>query len=291
MSDVFGVVYGLYDPRDGALRYIGQTTVPLAKRLCLHTARKELSNRRHVTSWLKQLSGLGLLPRIEELAVAYSREVLDTLETNLISEARSRGDKLTNHTNGGRGMSGYILSKETRSKMSVSRTGVHRSDETKAKISAANKGLVRSEELKKQWSIAHRSERTIQQIEATQGLVVQVQPRVFPKYESNLAGSKHPLYRGDLSTELILADLQSGLSRKQVAEKYRVTPRFICRRLFQAERAGISTPRSNRGRVIPTELILQRLGEGLTRKQVAEELGISIPLVSLRLRQMAVENG
>lgn len=290
MADRFGTVYGLYDPRDEALRYIGQTTLSLARRLCSHITRKELSNRRHVTSWLKQLTGLGLLPRIEELAVAYSRVELDTLEIKFISEAHSRGAKLTNHTRGGRGMSGYILSEETRRKMSVSRTGFHHDAAAKAKISAANKGLIRSNELKKQWSITHRSERTSQQIEFAQGRVVQVQPKVFPKYKCDLAGSKHPNYKCNISTELVIADLKSGLSRKQVADKYGVTSKFICRRLAQAERSGVDTPRSNRG-VNPTELILQRLGAGLTRSQVAEELGISVPLIALRLRQGVVKNG
>lgn len=290
MATVFGVVYGLYDPRDGALRYIGQTTLSMSRRLCSHLTRKELSKKRHVTAWLNQLKKESLLPHIKRLATAYSREGLDFLEVRSIAEAKTRGDRLANHTDGGRGMSGYTLSSETKSKMSTSRTGLHQSAETKAKISAVNKGIVRSAKLKVQWSLTHRSDLTVQQIGLVRDSVVQVRPKVLPGYKrSSVAGSSHPRYRGDVFTTSILNDIESGLSRKQVADKYKVTSRFIGKRLFQAKRAGVSIQVSNRG--VPTELILQRLGAGLTRSQVSEELGISVSLIALRLRKGVVESG
>ena len=290
MATVFGIVYGLYDPIDGTLRYIGQTTLSMSRRLCSHLTRKELSKKRHVTAWLNQLKKENQLPSIEKLANAHSREELDSLEVKLIAEAKASGTKLTNHTDGGRGLSGYILSSETRAKMSISQTGRHQSAETRAKVSAANKGRVRSEDLKKQWSLTHRSKRTTQQIELVQDSVVQVRFKTLPEYKRNsMAGSSNPRYRDDISTALILNDIRLGLSRKQVADKYGVTPRLVGKRLFQAKRAGISIQVSNRG--VPTEVILQRLGSGLTRSQVSEELGISVPLIALRLRQGVSGNG
>lgn len=282
---LYGIVYGLYDPRTGELRYIGQTTSTLKRRLSSHLSRNELSKRRHVTSWLKQLKWDELAPRIEQLAKAYSKEELDSLEIAMIAEARLRGDRLTNHTEGGRGMKGFTISEETRAKVSASNMGHVVSPGTRAKISAANKGKIRSSELKKQWTISSRSEKTIRQIASVQGVAIQTATKTAPGYKRNgFSGSNHPLFREGIQTELIISDLQSGMSRKQVAEKYEVTPRFIGKRLRQAERAGVgNVPKSNRG--IPTEVILQRLGKGLSRAQVAESLGISTSLVILRLRQ------
>jgi uncharacterized protein (DUF433 family) len=289
-SPHYGVIYGLYHPLTRELRYVGQTTLTLNRRLSLHLTTANLSKRRHLTAWLQQLKQVGLVPKIETLAVARSRVELDQLEIQLIAEAHLRGDHLTNHTEGGRGMSGFTLSVETRAKMSASRKGHKVSESTRAKISSANKGLVRSDSLKAQWSVQHRTEQTTRLISEAQSESFSTTPRkVTPYKRKSMAGQQHHAYQKGVSTVLIIADLKAGLSRKQVAEKYAVTPRFICRRLVQAEREGLLVPKSNRG--IPTGKILQKLGEGLTRAQVAEALGISVSLIVLRLRQIRTVNG
>jgi hypothetical protein len=63
---------------------------------------------------------------------------------------------LHNRTDGGEGVSGYIVSEETRKKLSEMRKGKTLSEETKRKVSAAGKGRTHSEETKIKISEAHK---------------------------------------------------------------------------------------------------------------------------------------
>lgn len=212
----YGLVYGLYDPLTDELRYVGQTTLPLDRRLSTHLSPKNLSRRRHSSCWLRHLVSRGLKPQIRPLGSAASRGELDALETKVILEAREKGYRLTNHTDGGRGMAGYTLGVETRKKMSESRQGHSVSDQTRAKISKARKGWRPNEEMLRTWGAERRPASTLQLIENLEAF----------------EGTPDPCRSG-----------------------------------------------------IPTSLILKKLGEGKTRAQVAIELGISVPLIALRLRK------
>ena len=344
----YGVVYGLYDPRDGALRYVGQTTRPLRKRLDFHLSNHNLRGHRHSSHWLSQLRALGLIPQAKQLAKAGSREELDALEIRLIAEARVRGDRLTNHSDGGGGSNGLKRSEETknrirqrllgckrseatRSKLSAAKTGqklseatkkkisetmaAHpdsaetrkkkgdhsrgkpKSDATRGKISVARMGHVVSEDTRTKISVANtgkvRSDDTRARISAAQmgnqrGLgrtaTAEAKLNLSIAHKGLMAGSKHPHYRHDISTEDIIAKLRDGLSRKQVAEALGIDPRQIGKRLKQAERAGVAdVPKSNRG--ISTSLIQQRLAEGVKVHQIAKEFGLAVVTVYLRLRK------
>jgi hypothetical protein len=53
-----GTIYALVDPRDGAVRYIGQTTKTVAERLAGHIARPAP----RVGVWISELREVGLAP-------------------------------------------------------------------------------------------------------------------------------------------------------------------------------------------------------------------------------------
>lgn len=154
---MIGVIYGLYDPRTGALRYIGQTCQTLQRRLSLHIwAARNVRRHRHVTSWVKSLLSLGLQPTISTLETTAAPENLDRMEMEAIERAFARNERLTNHTLGGQGARGRKLSpehkarlhsKEARAKMAATRKGqrsprkgVTLSEETRAKISQGKRG-------------------------------------------------------------------------------------------------------------------------------------------------------
>lgn len=94
-------IYGLIDPRNGHLRYIGQTYWG-KRRFCCLVSKYALKPKTHKVSWIKSLLDKGLLPQIiilEEAPVAQ----LSELEIFYIEYFKSLGCKLTNTTAGGEG--------------------------------------------------------------------------------------------------------------------------------------------------------------------------------------------
>lgn len=86
-------IYGLTDPRDGGVRYVGRTRLPLRSRLVGHISDK--SNRRKA-QWIAELLALGLRPGIVTLAATNKWPVAQRMEFEVIAEARRRGWMLTN---------------------------------------------------------------------------------------------------------------------------------------------------------------------------------------------------
>ena len=150
MSDelpvIYGVVYGLYDPRDGKLRYVGQTKHKLKKRLSQHLGQRELCvlPPTHKTKWLSLLLRLGTSPRIKTIDVAFTKEELDQLEITHIA----KNEGLTNTSTGGKGNPGHVASTETRRKMSIARKGKPMTAAARINMSAAQKGRTFTAETK-----------------------------------------------------------------------------------------------------------------------------------------------
>ena len=89
-------IYGLFDPRTGALRYIGKANCS-QKRYNQHVRD---CHRRHtpVYLWLRELLSLGLLP---ELTVLEHAADWCESEKRLIAAARAQGQRLLNVAPGG----------------------------------------------------------------------------------------------------------------------------------------------------------------------------------------------
>lgn len=135
------IIYGLIDPRNNQLRYIGKTTCGLQRRLRLHLTRRNLTPKRHSSRWLAGLVAAGMEPEIfsiEEIAA-----VGDWVEAEQfwISYFRFIGADLTNLVDGGEGVSGYRFSEERKRQLSELFKGRQFDDVWKAKISAAKKGV------------------------------------------------------------------------------------------------------------------------------------------------------
>lgn len=144
------VIYGLIDPRDLCLRYVGKSKNPI-KRLRSHL--KEEGDTRKCR-WLGQLKSLGLMPN---LVILENCEDVDwqASEAKWISFFRRpewSGDRLCNHTNGGEGLINPSI--ETRQKLSHLQTQrmkdlIHRqkvfTTERNEKISKSLTGLKKTE--------------------------------------------------------------------------------------------------------------------------------------------------
>lgn len=105
-------IYGLVDPRDGQLRYVGKTTRKLSRRLIEHLGKS--TKKTHKSNWLAALAKLGLKPTLVEIQVV-DIEVENQAETHWIAYFKSLGFRLTNGTVGGDGLVGFRkLDQQTR---------------------------------------------------------------------------------------------------------------------------------------------------------------------------------
>lgn len=97
MRDVF--IYALVDPLDNQIRYVGQSVDP-TKRLLHHVLPSGLKEKNYKANWMKQLSVLGLQPKLIILEKTLDAFANDR-ERFFIRIYGSFGFKLTNMTQGG----------------------------------------------------------------------------------------------------------------------------------------------------------------------------------------------
>lgn len=121
------LIYGLIDPRDGQLRYVGRSSSGLKRPQS--TQRKALKgfegNKTYKVFWLKELASVGLKPEIEVIEGHSSIAELGDSEIFWIAYFKSIGCRLTNTTVGGEGgLEGMKHTTETRHKMSATRGGL-----------------------------------------------------------------------------------------------------------------------------------------------------------------------
>lgn len=182
-------IYGLWDPRDYQLRYIGKTKDAPQKRLKAHIQEAKFGGNNHKNNWIKQLLLEGLEPSLEILEEC-TDETWEQSEKDWIAECKNFGLNLVNITNGGEGGIGELVKgkpshrkgkkllithilkiksamqqrvgqprpEEVRKKISDSHKGKTLGEETKRKIGLSSKGrnvgLKRSEETKRKMSEA-----------------------------------------------------------------------------------------------------------------------------------------
>lgn len=136
------VVYGLVDPRTGALRYVGKT-IDASKR---REAHMRGSGHGHRANWIKGLHRENLLPVFCVLEACSTVDAYQA-EQEWISMARAWGADLTNHDDGGPGRTGAKASLETRKKLSESHKGHRIPIDVRAKMSLAHMGLPKPKKL------------------------------------------------------------------------------------------------------------------------------------------------
>jgi hypothetical protein len=130
-------IYGLFDPRTDACRYVGKTVKPLSERLRGHV--RDAIRRKHSVrrfSWVLSLLAAGVEPVIKELEVVTSGSWQD-VEKRWIAKFRANGVDLVNTTYGGDGCTGMIHSEKTKTQMSISARRAQANPELRARIGAA----------------------------------------------------------------------------------------------------------------------------------------------------------
>ena len=126
-------IYGLFDPRDGRLRYIGKAANPRF-RLTKHRNPDGIAKEFTVGRWVLHLKSLGLDPVMVVFDWVGKDEWAD-VERAYIAQARADGIDLANLSPGGDGSQGAGHGPEARAKVSAAQKGRKRAPETRAKIS------------------------------------------------------------------------------------------------------------------------------------------------------------
>lgn len=135
------LIYGLKDPRTGAIRYVGKSATGL-KRPRVHKSRsRDPSNKTHVANWIRELTALGFDYEIVVLEYLPNNTAFREAEPRWIAKLRADGYDLTNSTDGGDGIWGHRHSDETRKKMSTTRKGRVFSEAHKQALSKARQGI------------------------------------------------------------------------------------------------------------------------------------------------------
>lgn len=121
------IVYGLADPRDGVVRYVGATRQILKRRLAQHVKTTRSDPR---SLWIRGLLSEGVTPVI--VVLGEPTDDWASVERRLIAEMPG----LLNRNAGGDGTDAHTS--EVRLRMSQARAGHGVTEETKRKIGASN---------------------------------------------------------------------------------------------------------------------------------------------------------
>lgn len=117
------IVYGLFDPRKPLelenVRYIGQTTQPITKRLKQEIYDAKRGIKRHSYNWIRSLLNDGVEPIVRVLVECERGDHLDNAERFWIAYGRFNGWDLTNEADGGEGQTpGFRMTNLQRQQLS-----------------------------------------------------------------------------------------------------------------------------------------------------------------------------
>lgn len=153
------LVYGLIDPRNGELRYVGKSCSGMKRPRQLHHA--------YCRNWENSLRKISLKPEVVVFEEILEESELSDVERFWVANFKFLGADLTNLTEGGEGSSGCRPGSETRKKMSLSRMGKPSGmkgktvpEERRKRISESLKSLG----IKREFSAEHRAKLALAKI-------------------------------------------------------------------------------------------------------------------------------
>jgi len=126
------IIYGLVDPRNGELRYVGQSSRGFDRPMNHWNRKRCREANDHCHCWIKNVLSDSLIPEIEVLQECTFEDELSEAEIFWIAYFKAIGCRLTNATLGGEGTRGFVSPMK----------GKKHSEETKKKISIANLGKI-----------------------------------------------------------------------------------------------------------------------------------------------------
>jgi len=221
------IIYGLLDPRNGELRYVGKSTSGF-RRVRNHTAVSNLKPSTKKNNWIKSLLSQGLAPKGVVLEECSNRDSLPELEKLAIAHYRSQGFDLLNHTDGGEGTCGRVMPEESRKRIAEAMGSRVISDETRKRMSEGQRGRVRTdmdleviEKLKKSRIGKKNSDTHTQAISESNRARVWTEESKSKLAETNKRLGKKPPHPSTFSEETKAKMVESQKHRPPVSEETR----------------------------------------------------------------------
>ena len=118
-------IYALFDTATPSeIRYIGKTQQLMKKRLACHLWVSMNGGKTHTSCWIRSVILAGSTIGVSVVGDAATKEESSRLERERIKLGREKGERLTNHTDGGEGCFGWKPSELTIKRMSLSHKGI-----------------------------------------------------------------------------------------------------------------------------------------------------------------------
>lgn len=153
MNTTSFIIYGLFDPRDGEIRYVGKSETG-TDRFKGHLRPSALKPKTRRTSWIKSVLAAGERPIGSVIQSLSTRQGLAEAEVYWIAFFKAEGCRLTNGTAGGEGV--VDPSPEVRAKLSAASRGRRCTPEQLERLSIAHRGQIISESTRRAVSLAMR---------------------------------------------------------------------------------------------------------------------------------------
>jgi len=255
-------IYGLYDPRNNNLRYIGKA-LNLKKRFDLHMREKRNSYK---NQWLNQLKCLGLKPEMRVLETIENSNDIDWQERERwwIQCARETGDPITNLDDGGR--NGNCKCQETRQLMRIAAIGRKMLAEAIAKMKATKAARLTPEVRERMRLAQLGKKRTPEQREA---LSLALKGRVQSEETKRKISEKNTgKIRTQAQRDLARETIKRSCHTPEAREKHRKAMAGITPSRNTIEAARLA----NKGRVFSEETRAKMRAAKLGRKLSAEHL-------------------
>lgn len=117
------LIYGLVDPLNSSLRYVGKTVAALAKRYSQHEVDARRGKEVRLYRWWRSITSAGRAPEAFVIEIVPPGEDWVDAEQFWIAYFRSVGADLVNCCLGGQGTDGIRFTKEHRKRLSEARKG------------------------------------------------------------------------------------------------------------------------------------------------------------------------
>jgi hypothetical protein len=246
MSDAKYIIYGLTDPRDGALRYVGQSCRGML-RPRRHSSKGNLIWNPHKINWIKKLESLGMRYGIVLIEDVADVNFLNEREIWWISIGRAWGCNLLNATDGGEGTRGWKMSEATKAKIGAAHRGKPKSPEhiarmigrpvsktTRAKMSSAARnwynGPENKEKIRQRHELTRGKPLTGERLEIARACARKAQAARVGMKHSQEAIAKMSVSHRNMSTETRAKLSASHLGKKMSEETKTKLSAFWARR-------------------------------------------------------------
>ena len=227
-------VYGLIDPRDLNLRYVGYTASTLKKRVGQHCQPSKLKTNSYKNNWIKSIKLTGLLPEIYMIEAHETKDEALLAETELIAYYKYIGCELTNVTDGGEEGAIYVRTDAVKDKISKSCKGRKHTEEAKIKISNSLAGIKRthSDEHKVKLSIALKGRKAPEKsLETREKLRIARKGKITSEYIKVRAAQNNKSYKltqDDIKNiKMLYASKQ--YKQKELGELFNISIAHVCR--------------------------------------------------------------